>query len=62
MPQKSTYFYPKTLSGLALYPYHPNRKQPEVNSLTGVLENPVPVTAPLPLGAAYQPALSQMNR
>jgi uncharacterized protein (DUF1015 family) len=62
MPQKSTYFYPKTLSGLVLYPYHPNVKQPNVNSLTGVVADPVPVITPLSLGSTYQPALSQMNR
>jgi hypothetical protein len=42
MPQKSTYFYPKILSGLVLYPYRPflNSQQ---TALSGVVQaEPVP--------------------
>ncbi len=42
MPQKSTYFYPKILSGLVIYPYRPFTHA-EGHALTGVLPQAQPL-------------------
>jgi uncharacterized protein (DUF1015 family) len=42
MPQKSTYFYPKILSGLVIYPYRPFA-QAEGHALSGVLPQAQPL-------------------
>jgi uncharacterized protein (DUF1015 family) len=42
MPQKSTYFYPKILSGLVIYPYR-NFAHAQGHALSGVLEKAQPL-------------------